>query len=248
MNGPGSTRVKFGCWPDASSLSGLSYHPLSTCVPSTPWEGGWGVSSCPIKTPKGGAATGRVVRLVYWLVAHPEHPRVPRHPPRTQRGGGVLARLAGRSPLFILTLFPGWWWRRRGGDRRRCAPPKWGIFTENPGCGGEGGSGGGARTWASELAGGGTPPRAHVFVPGVHVPERVGTGSEPSDGQWWHRHRRHCHHRHHRQSTHVSPRHHPPRSGTDLHSVGFLLLPDDVDAGSPQQARGATGTGRRTRR
>lgn len=98
----------------------------------------------------------------------------------------------------------------------------------------------GLRSWRVE--------EPHVFVPGVHVPERVGTGSEPSDGQWWHRHRRHCHHRHHRQSTHVSPHHHPPRSGADLHGVGFLLLPDDVDAGSPQQARGATGTGRRTRR
>lgn len=40
----------------------------------------------------------------------------------------------------------------------------------------------------------------------------------------------------------------PPGSGADLHGVGLLLLPDDVDAGSPQQPRGAAGTCRRARR
>lgn len=39
----------------------------------------------------------------------------------------------------------------------------------------------------------------------------------------------------------------PPCSGTDLHGVGLFLLPNYVDAGSPQQPRSAAGTCRRTR-
>lgn len=77
---------------------------------------------CPTKTPRG-ATTRRVVRLVYWLVVHPEHSGVPWHPPRVPQG---LARLASHSLLFILNLFPMKAWGER------CVPQNQGIFTENP--------------------------------------------------------------------------------------------------------------------
>lgn len=96
-------------------LCGLTCQPLLMCPPTLG-------DHCPTKTPRG-ATTRRVVRLVCWLVVHPEHSGVPWHPPRVPQG---LARLASHSLLFILNLFPMKAWGER------CVPQNQGIFTENP--------------------------------------------------------------------------------------------------------------------